>query len=110
MTKENYCVPTMETYRIKLRSDGTLDKLKTRIVVRGDLQNKEISEDKWSPMAFMRAMKMFLAFAARLKVRVKQLDFIGAFLQAKVQSRVFVKILAVYGETSSNTVEYHYGY
>jgi hypothetical protein len=36
-TKEDYCVPTMEICRIKLRSDGTLDKLKTRIVVRGDL-------------------------------------------------------------------------
>ncbi len=64
MAKEDYCVPTMETYRIKLQSDGTLDKLKTRIVVRGDLQNKEITEDKWSPTASMRAMKMFLAHAA----------------------------------------------
>jgi hypothetical protein len=41
MTKEDYCVPTMETHRIKLGSDGTLDKLKSRIAVRGDFQNKE---------------------------------------------------------------------
>ncbi len=77
MTEGDYCVPTMETHRIKLGSDGTLDKLKSRIVVRGDLQRKEISEDKWSPTASIRAMKMFLAHAARLKVRVKKLDFVG---------------------------------
>ncbi len=67
-----------------------MDKLKARTVVRGDLQNKEISEDKWSPTASMRAMKIFLAHAAQLKVRVKQVDFVGAFLKAKEQSRVFV--------------------
>ncbi len=84
MTEGDYCVPTTETHRIKLGSDGTLDKMKSRIVVRGDLQNKEISEDKWSPTASMRAMKMFLVHAARLKVSVKQLNFVGAFLQVKV--------------------------
>jgi hypothetical protein len=41
---------------------------------------------------------MFLAHAARLKVRVRQLDFIGAYLQAKVRSRIFIKMPAVYGE------------
>jgi transposase InsO family protein len=91
-------VPTMETNRVKLLSDGTLDKLKTRIVVRGDLQNKQFLEDKWSPTASFRSLKMFLAHAARLKVRVRQMDFIGAFLQAKVRSRVFIKMPAIYGD------------
>jgi len=43
-------------------------------------------------------MKMFLADAARHKARVRQLDFIGAFLQAKVRSRVFIRMPASYGE------------
>ena len=90
--------PTMETNRVKLGSDGRLDKLKVRIVVRGDLQNKTLTEDKWSPTASFRAMKMFLADASRHKARVRQLDFIGAFLQAKVRSRVFIRMPASYGE------------
>jgi hypothetical protein len=101
-----FCVPTMETNRVKLKSDGTLEKLKCRIVVRGDLQNKQSNEDKWSPTASFRALKMFLGHAARLKVRVRQLDFIGAFLQAKVRSRVFVKLPAVYGEIFPEFKEY----
>jgi hypothetical protein len=40
---------------------------------------------------------MFLAHVARLKVRVRQLDFIGAFLQAKVRSRIFMILPSIYG-------------
>jgi len=43
--------PVMEIFKVKVQSDGSLDKLKTRLVVRGDLQNKNITEDKWSPTA-----------------------------------------------------------
>ena len=32
--------PCMDVYEAKIQSDGSLDKLKLRIVVRGDLQNK----------------------------------------------------------------------
>ena len=32
--------PRMDVYKAKIQSDGSLDKLKLRIVVRGDLQNK----------------------------------------------------------------------
>ena len=47
--------------------------------------------DTWSPTASMRTLKYFLADAAKHKARVHQLDFIGAFLQANVKDRVFVK-------------------
>ena len=40
----------------------------------------------------MRALKYFLADAAKHKARVHHLDFIGTFLQAKVKNRVFVKL------------------
>jgi hypothetical protein len=89
--------PIMETFRVKILSNGSLDKLKTRIVVRGDLQSKTLTEDKWSPTASFQALKMFLAHASRIKARVKQLDFIGAFLQAKTRSRVFISIPQIYG-------------
>jgi hypothetical protein len=91
--------PIMETFKVKILSDGSLDKLKTRMVVRGDLQSKTLSKDKWSPTASFRALKMFLAHASRIKARVKQLDFVGAFLQAKSRSRVFVSIPPYLRET-----------
>ena len=32
--------PCMDVYKAKIQSDGSLHKLKLRIVVRGDMQNK----------------------------------------------------------------------
>ena len=84
--------PCMDIYKAKIQSDGSLDKLKLIIVVRGDLQNKEMVGDTWSPTASMRTLKYFLSESAKDRARVHQLYFIGAFLQAKVKNRVFVNL------------------
>ena len=84
--------PCMDVYKAKIQSGGSLDKLKLKILVRGDLQNKEMVGDTWSPTAFVRTLKYFLSDSAKHKARVHQLDFIGAFLQAKVKNRVFVML------------------
>ena len=100
--------PCMDVYKAKIQSDGSLDKLKLRIVVRGDLQNKEMVGDSWSPKASMRTLKYFLGDAAKHKAIVHQLYFIGAFLQAKVKNRVFVKLdmrYADYFQNMHNTLE-----
>ena len=34
--------PCMDVYKVKIQSDGSLGKPKLRILVRGDLQNKEM--------------------------------------------------------------------
>ena len=82
----------MDVYKANIQSDGSLDKLKLRIVVRGDLQDKEMVGDTWSPTASMSTLKYFLADAAKHKARVRQLYFIGAFLQAKVKNILFIKL------------------
>ena len=76
----------------EIQSDGSLDKLKLRIVGRGYLQNKELVGDTWSPTASMRTLKYFLADATKNKAIVNQLDFIGAFFQEKVNNGVFVEL------------------
>ena len=80
----------------KIQYDGSLDKLKLRIVVIGDLKNKELVGDTWSPTASMGTLKYLLEYAAKNKARFHQLYFIGAFLQAKVKNRVFVKLNSRY--------------
>ena len=60
----------MDVYKAKIQSDESLHKLKLRIVVRGDFQNKEMIGDTWSPTASMRTAKYFLADAAKHKTRV----------------------------------------
>ena len=67
----------MDAYKAKIQSDGILDKLKLRIVVRGDFQNKDISGDTWSPTSYMRTLKYFLADPAKHKARVHQMDLLA---------------------------------
>ena len=46
----------------------------------------------------MRNLKYFLGDAANHKARVHQLDFIGAFLKAKIKNRVFLKLDSRYAD------------
>ena len=82
----------MDVYKAKIQAIGILDKIKLRIAVRGDLYNKELVGDTWSPTAYMRTLKYFLGDATKHKAIVHQLYFIGAFLQANLNKRVFVKL------------------
>ena len=84
--------PCMDVYKARIQSDGSIDNLKLKILVRGDLQNKELVGDTWSPTASMRTLKCFLADATKHKEKVHQLYFIQEFLQEKVKNRVFVKL------------------
>ena len=55
----------MDVYKANIQSDGSLEKLKFKIVVTVDLQNKETVGDTCSPTASMRTLKYFLADAAK---------------------------------------------
>ena len=94
--KDEPVTPCIDVYKAKIQSDGSLDQLKLRIVLRGDLQNKELVGDTWSPTASMRTLKYFSSGATKHKARVHHLDFIGAFLQAKVNNGVFVNLDSIY--------------
>ena len=96
--KSEPVTPYMDVYKAKIESDGILDKLRFRIVVRGYLQNKELVGDTWSPTASMRTLKCFFSDATKHKAKFHQLDFIGALLQEKVNNIVFVKLDSTYAD------------
>ena len=97
-SKEYPVTSFMVVYKAKIQSDGSIYKLRLRIVVREDLQNKDMIGDTRSPAASMRDLKYFLEYYSKHKARLHQLDFIVAFLQANVKHRVFVKLDRRYGE------------
>ena len=96
--------PCMDVYKDKIKSDGSLDKLKLGNFVRGDLQNKELVGDTWSPTSSIRTLKYLLADAVMHKARLHQLDFIGALLKAKVNNGVFLKLDSKYAYYFQNTI------
>ena len=80
--------PCIDIYKVRIHSDGSLYKLKLRIMVIGDLYNKELFGDTFSPKASTRNLKYFLKDEFKHKARVHQLYFNGAFLEAKFKTRV----------------------
>ena len=63
--KDEPVTPYMDVYKAKIQSDGSLDKLKLRILVGGYLYNKELVGYIWSPTASMRTLKYFLSDATK---------------------------------------------
>ena len=59
--KDEPVTPYMDVYKSKIQYDGSLDKLKLRILVRGDMQNTELVGDIWSQTASMRTLESYLA-------------------------------------------------
>ena len=66
--------PNKLVLKAKSLADGTLDKLKVRIVARGDLQKDNDWQDTWSACASIRTVKLFLAFAASLTAAGSRLN------------------------------------
>ena len=88
----------LEQLKGKIQSDGSIDKIKLKIVVGEYFQNKEIVGVTWSAISSMRTLKYFLVDTTKHKARVYQLNCIGAFLQAKLNNRVFVKLNSIYAD------------
>eukprot|EP00957_Ditylum_brightwellii_P155596 11844291-Ditylum_brightwellii.AAC.1 len=75
-----------------------MEKLKTKIVARGDLQHRDEITVTWSSCVSMKGLRMFLAQAAKFMKRVKQADFIGAYLQTKATGRIFIRLPDIYNQ------------
>jgi hypothetical protein len=88
---DDMIIPMTAKFRIKLTSAGAADKLKGRMCLRGDVQTKG-HWYTWCPIASFRALRTFLAIAARQKSRVFQLDFVGTFLQSKAVDRTITTL------------------
>ena len=85
-------IPAIIVFKAKITSKGFLDKLKARLVARGDFQSPSAPEDTWAPCVFGRTFKIFVTRAVRANRAIKQLDFIGAFCQGHMQSRLFLRM------------------
>ena len=99
------CIPGMFVFKAKLTSRGHLDKLKSRMVARGDLQRQTVG-DTWSPCVFNRTFKAFVTHAVQHVRPIQQLDFIGAFCQAQMKYKLFLQLPKEFAEYVPEYKEY----
>ena len=85
-------IGTKWVFRNKLDENGNIIKNKARLVVKGYNQEEGIDyEETFAPVARLEAIRMFLAFASHLKIKLYQMDVKCAFLNEFLQEEVYVE-------------------
>jgi hypothetical protein len=91
-------IPLMCVFKCKLDMFGLIEKLKARAVFRGDLHTPHQDIDSWNPHASFVGLKIFLAICAKFQIFPCQIDFIIAYLQATMKTRVLVELPIAWAE------------
>jgi len=80
-------------FTIKLRSDGSIDRYKARLVVLGNKQEFGLDyEETFAPVAKMTTVRTILAIAASESWPLHQMDVKNAFLHGDLKEDVFIKL------------------
>lgn len=85
-------IPCKWVFRLKKNPDGTIDKYKGRLVVKGFSQRHGIDfSETFSPVAKMGTVRSILSIAASEKMHLTQFDVSTAFLYGELEETVFMK-------------------
>ncbi|KAJ9553102.1 hypothetical protein OSB04_017147 [Centaurea solstitialis] len=85
-------IGTKFIFRNKMDELGTVVRNKARLVAQGYRQEEGIDYDEtFAPVARLEAIRIFLAHAAFLNIKVYQMDIKSAFLNGKLSEEVYVK-------------------
>ncbi|KAI3732723.1 hypothetical protein L1987_63930 [Smallanthus sonchifolius] len=87
-----YAIGTRWVFRNKQDERGIVVKNKARLVAQGYTQEEGIDYDEvFAPVARLKAIRIFLAYAASKNFSVYQMDVKSAFLYGKIGEEVYVK-------------------
>ena len=90
-----------EFFSLKLRSDGSLDWYKARLVALGNKQKYGVDyEETFASIAKMTTVQTILAIAASQSWRLHQMDVKNAFLHGDLHEEIYMKL--PFGMTTSS--------
>lgn len=80
-------------YKIKRKSDGTLDRYKARFVGKGFTQTSGFNYfQTFAPVAKMTTIRLILSIAAIKNWHINKLDVTNSFLNGDLHEEVYMKI------------------
>ena len=88
-------------YKIKIRSDDTVDRYKARLVARGFTQEYGIDyEETFSPVARLSSVGTLISVSAARKWPLFQMDVKNAYLNGELSEEVYMKLPPGYSHPS----------
>ncbi len=87
-------IPLIDLVKEKLTADGEHEKVKSRIIVLGNKQEKLPSSRTEAPTAQLQSFYIFIFIAAKRGIKIMSLDVTGAFLNADLEEgeEVYVRL------------------
>ena len=84
-------IDTKWVFRNKIDEFGTIIRNKARLVVQGYNQEEGIDyEETFAPVARIEAIRILIAFAAHMEIKLYQMDVKTAFLNGYLKEEVYV--------------------
>ncbi|KAK5844262.1 hypothetical protein PVK06_000398 [Gossypium arboreum] len=78
-------------YRAKQNADGSLNKLKARLVVKGFSQKYGLDYlETFAPVARLDTIRLLIALAAQMQWKIHQLDVKSAFLNGFLEEEIYI--------------------
>ena len=79
-------------FKKKMKVDGTIDKFKARLVVKGFIQKEGIDYfDTYAPVARISTIRVLIALASIYKLQIHQMDVKTAFLNGELEEEIYMK-------------------
>ena len=92
LPEDRKAIDSKWVFKVKAKEDGSVDKFKARLVIKGFSQRPGIDFDEtFSPVAHAVSVRMVFALAAASSMHLRQIDIVGAFLQADLTEEIYMK-------------------
>lgn len=90
--KEKDIIGVKWVYKTKFNEEGSVQKYKARLVAKGYSQQPGIDfNETFAPVVRMETIRLLLALAAQLELKVYQLDVKSAFLNGDLEEEIYVE-------------------
>ena len=79
-------------FKRKMKADGTIDKYKARLVVKGFKQKEGLDYfDTYSPVTRITSIRMLIVLAAVYGLKIHQMDVKTAFLNGDLEEKIYME-------------------